>query len=501
MYEFSDVIDKVNFDEEFSDVADNIKNDCKQLESIHFVDAVAKINEWIDKVFNPCNCSIIDYPEWFRIVVWRVLYNELKANPQARQTELIENNVNLPKDVFGKKYWNMYSPDMKLQQEKYDNLFLPFNFAQVECNPIYRVMIHHIICGADICTDSIIDVFGKFGLVPALCANGYKHKVVCVNEKDYFLFSILQDALKKPVKIYKIIGKLQHYLEIKNIDKELKLIREQALNELGQIQLVLNNKIDIIEDTDGKNIVKYRSYEGIEYTKEQMAAYIFVSLCFSPEYWVDSNLEIEENKVTGWIDETKTFTRRAEEFIKLSKEEFVQFANEFRKLDFHKCSIDDIKKSLREDYFFYAKDSAEFDDALLYVDAPKYIREYKRFNMSGTWMRILLDTLNNHRGNWILTWSTYVEKGVDGETLFDKLYTEQRMEAEEQFTLRDDIPIKEKVSISTLYQLVDVINARSRQLKIKRKLRSVRKKSRKICTAWKNAENDCSLLWIMSVRK
>ena len=117
MYEFSDVIDKVNFDEEFSDVADNIKNDCKQLESIHFVDAVAKINEWIDKVFNPCNCSIIDYPEWFRIVVWRVLYNELKANPQARQTELIENNVNLPKDVFGKKYWNMYSPDMKLQQE------------------------------------------------------------------------------------------------------------------------------------------------------------------------------------------------------------------------------------------------------------------------------------------------------------------------------------------------------------------------------------------------
>ena len=192
MYEFSDVIDKVNFDEEFSDVADNIKNDCKQLESIHFVDAVAKINEWIDKVFNPCNCSIIDYPEWFRIVVWRVLYNELKANPQARQTEL--------------------------------------------CNPIYRAMIHHIICGADICTDSIIDVFGKFGLVPALCANGYKHKVVCVNEKDYFLFSILQDALKKPVKVYKIIGKLQHYLEIKNIDKELKLIREQALNELGQIQ-------------------------------------------------------------------------------------------------------------------------------------------------------------------------------------------------------------------------------------------------------------------------
>ena len=201
MYEFSDAIDKVNFDEEFSDVADNIKNDCWQLESMNFSDAVAKINEWIDRVFNPCKCSIIDYPEWFKIVVWRVLYNELKANPQARQTELIEDNINLPKDVFGKKYWNMYSPDMKLQQEEYDNLFLPFNYAQVECNHIYRAMIHHIICSADICTDSIVDVFGKFGLVPALCANGYKHKVVCVSEKDYFLFSVLQDALKKPVKV------------------------------------------------------------------------------------------------------------------------------------------------------------------------------------------------------------------------------------------------------------------------------------------------------------
>ncbi len=221
MYEFSDAIDKVNFDEEFSDVADNIKNDCRQLESMNFSDAVVKINEWIDKAFNPCKCSIIDYPEWFRIVVWRVLYNELKENPQARQTELIEDNITLPKDVFGKKYWNMYSPDMKIQQAKYANLFLPFNYAQVECNPIYRTMLHHIICSADICTDSIVDVFGKFGLVPVLCANGYKHKVVCVNEKDYFLFIILHDALKKPVKVYKIIEIVRHYLENKFVDKEL----------------------------------------------------------------------------------------------------------------------------------------------------------------------------------------------------------------------------------------------------------------------------------------
>lgn len=277
-----------------------------------FSDAVIKINEWIDKVFSPCKCSIIDYPEWFKIVVWRIIYNELKTNPQARQTELIEDNINLPKDVFGKKYWNMYSPDMKLQQERYNNLFLPFNYAQVECNPIYRAMIHHIICSADICTDSIVDVFGKFGLVPALCANGYKHKVVCVNEKDYFLFNILQDALKKPVKLYKIIEKVRKYFEIKSVDKEVRLIKEQALNKLGQIKLVLSNKIETIEEkmkVKEEIVVKYKSYEGIEYSREHMAVYIFISLCFYPEYWVDSYLEIKNNKVTGWIDEEKIFEK------------------------------------------------------------------------------------------------------------------------------------------------------------------------------------------------
>ena len=36
MYQFIDAIDKVKFDEEFSDVSDNIKNDCKRLASKSF---------------------------------------------------------------------------------------------------------------------------------------------------------------------------------------------------------------------------------------------------------------------------------------------------------------------------------------------------------------------------------------------------------------------------------------------------------------------------------
>lgn len=134
MYEFKDAIENVKFDEKFTDVADNIKSDCQQLANMNFIDATNKINEWINLVFDSCDYSVVNYPEWFRIVVWRVIYNELKVNPKARQTELIEDNINLPKDIFGKKYCNMYSPDMKIQQEKYHNLQLPFHYAQVECN-------------------------------------------------------------------------------------------------------------------------------------------------------------------------------------------------------------------------------------------------------------------------------------------------------------------------------------------------------------------------------
>lgn len=118
--------------------------------------------------------------------------------------------------------------------------------------------------------------------------------------------------MKKPVKLYKIIEKVRKYFEIKSVDKEVRLIKEQALNKLGQIKLVLSNKIETIEEkmkVKEEIVVKYKSYEGIEYSREHMAVYIFISLCFYPEYWVDSYLEIKNNKVTGWIDEEKIFEK------------------------------------------------------------------------------------------------------------------------------------------------------------------------------------------------
>ena len=68
-------------------------------------------------------------PSWIRKVIFMVIYQYLLAgNVKYNQSELLK-QMGLYPDIFGKKHWNMYSPDMKVRQRVYDNLKLPFNHA------------------------------------------------------------------------------------------------------------------------------------------------------------------------------------------------------------------------------------------------------------------------------------------------------------------------------------------------------------------------------------
>lgn len=482
MYQFTDAIDKVKFDEEFSDVADNIKNDCKQLECMSFSDAVIKINEWIDKVFSPCKCSIIDYPEWFKIVVWRIIYNELKTNPQARQTELIEDNINLPKDVFGKKYWNMYSPDMKLQQEEYDNLFLPFNYAQVECNHIYRAMIHHIICSAVVPTDTIVDVFGKLGLVPALCANGYKNKKVCVNEREYMILTKIQPAFKRKLRIYKYIEGVQKFLKSSYPDEQ----KEKVSEIIGLAGVLFSSYID------KKKIEKYDIYF--------LSAYFIMYKCLLPEYWIDSNLEVwkterlkkddvkskKENSskqeyeltnnkkfmydtwISHWIDEGRGYKDRVEGFINLSKSDLFTFMDRFLKLEFC-CEnvVEEVNTAIE-----FRVDNLKNIKEFLYIDMPKYITEYERFNFDTKKMGDVFEMLSEYEGEWILPWKTYVEKDIrlneekrnkkDTEisSVRDRMYTKKRELTDSAYCTDILSVVEDDINIKDIYDTMKNIDER-----------------------------------------
>ena len=139
---------------------------------------IINIKNQIDRL-RACGVGVADLPQNLRDSVWKIVYCELKQNGSSKlnesgkqngsrqntvskavdgvcQSNILEKMFGLPKDVFGKKYWDMYSPDSKIRQEKYSDLQLPFNYAQVECNSVYRAMIHHMITGADVPTDTVV---------------------------------------------------------------------------------------------------------------------------------------------------------------------------------------------------------------------------------------------------------------------------------------------------------------------------------------------------------
>lgn len=483
MYEFKDAMDKVKFDEKFTDVADNIKRDCQQLTDMSFSDSVNKINQWIDKVFNVCNCSVINYPEWFRIVVWRVIYNQLKANPNNRQTDIIEENLSLPKDVFGKKYWNMYSPDMKIQQEKYHNLQLPFHYAQVECNSIYRAMIHHLICSAEVRTDTIIDVFGKMGLVPALCANGYKYKKVFVNKHDYDILTKLQPMLSRKLRIYKQIEKVQKYLKSETY-AEQKVKVEEILGLAGTLF---------------SSYIEEEMWE--KYDTDFIVAYFFMYTFFVPEYWIESSLEVYMSKkikedngtyekergkylydkwVSQWINEGRGLRERIYKFLDLTKNDFFMFIDEFRKIiflydeseiyedEYNGMSV--IRELANTSDINTIYDLNEEGKEFLYIDMPKYITEYERFHFSGSDAKEVLEMLDNYKGEWILTWKTFVEidrrykderlkkEDTDIKSIRDRLYTQKRPVTDEVYE-NDLLMVKEnEIDFKELYDLLDLID-------------------------------------------
>lgn len=423
---------------------------------------ITKIKSQIDKL-RACGTGVADLPQNLKDLVWKIVYNELKqdggsksnvggkAGKSVGQSEILEKMFGLPKDVFGKKYWNMYSPDSKIRQERYSNLQLPFNYAQVECNSVYRAMIHHIITGADVSTDTFVDIFGKFGLAAALCADGYKYKIVCLNEQNYYLYSLLQDVMRKPVKFYKMIDEDRKYLEIKLADNEIKDIMEAHIQRLGQIKVLVYYGVR-------KNVSGQFSYESTGYTKEQIAKYIFICLCFAPEYWVETNLEVKNNKtVTGWIDDEKTYKKCVTDFVKLSQEDFVAFAQKFSELKFVNCDISKVIDIIRKKTNYNSGGTQKF---LLYIDVPKYIKEYQRFGFDGTMMISLLKMLNCYEGNWIMTWSTFLQKGLNDEnpTIYDMLYTQQEMPSDIYIAHGNYERFEEKMPVKVIYNMLDMID-------------------------------------------
>lgn len=147
-------------------------------------------------------------------------------------------------------------------------------------------------------------------------------------------------------------------------------------------------------------------------------------------------------------------------FVKLSQEDFVAFAKKFSELKFVNCDISRVIDIIRKNADNQNYSSGDIQKFLLYIDVPKYIKEYQRFGFDGTMMISLLKMLHHYEGNWIMTWSTFLQKGLNDEnpTLYDMLYTQQEMQSDIYIAHGNYERFEEKVPVKVIYNMFDMID-------------------------------------------
>lgn len=475
-------------------------------------DTVTKIQSDIEKVFAQSDilkaCKIIkdsivnrsdengilDFkdkkllPDWVKYLVYVVIYQYFEKNkePQYTQSTLLK-EMGLYADIFGKKNWCMYSPDMKIRQAKYESLELPFNHSEIESNDIFRAMIHHMVCYSTVLTDTFVDMFGKLGVIPATCANGYKSSQVWLDENDYKILCVFLLALEKKGKVCKILKELQYEIKhaVEKVEKENEkgeIIKENIVNEehnvLRLIGLAVGLELNIKNMTKEQvhnNIVNKGSW-GFDIYK--FAACFIIQQYFASEYWMDSRLlkviDSEEGEYISSELVSRVTKQNINAFLNCEFADGFNDKKENPEKDFgqgliglsdayraKRFSVENInaKRAIRDMY--YSKDDIYelWDDTdLLYIDVPKYMREQERFNFDTKWYSNLFSALSRYQGDWILTWKNYVEVSNlrRPKSMYSSLRTKGKVHSISNEYFIDDTP--KKVTKNDMRKLYEEIN-------------------------------------------
>lgn len=164
------------------------------------------------------------------------------------------------------------------------------------------------------------------------------------------------------------------------------------------------------------------------------AAYYIIQNIITPGYWEDKNLTVveDEDKKTSHIRSTlkNVSARKIRNFAKNYFDVGIQRYAEALKTT-KACTIRyvDVKE-----YLEYPHNMR----ALLYIDPPKYLREEKRFQFGYDGYCNLFAMLRVYEGDWILVWKNYVEKSAGKESIYDGLYTQNKIEQDEDWIEKDD---------------------------------------------------------------
>ena len=349
------------------------------------------------------------------------VYNLLLS--QAKSQEKLLQALGFNKKVFDStSSWQMYSPEMKLRQSRFNPVNFPFSYAEVESNPIYVAMLHHLISEARVSTNTFIDVFGKMGYIPAFCAEGYTNKLLysVIPDGDYdvnVFYKYYHGITDRPTKTYKV---LQRYM--------------------GQIQRVLNDNCS--EDDRDSKIRKIVSDEVLFIAMSssdlhEYAAIKFCDMCFRKPYWEVRNVNSETRQIhiindsssnekdkeivsknkpkkdkviiskNRYIIDDYSSIKRAKIFVNISKEKFVSYAKALKGIEY-KGKSKRVMSEMYDGWF----EIAERTSALLYLDIPK-VNELVRYDYPDDEYKRLAQRLLKYNGEWIITWKNYFRENDD----------------------------------------------------------------------------------------
>ena len=389
-------------------------------------------------------------PNWIRYFVYVVIYDYLVNNvdPLYNQSTLLL-EMGLYPDIFGKKHWCMYSPDMKARQVQYKSGELPINHSEIEANDIYRAMIHHILCYSRVLSDTFVDVFGKLGVIPAQCANGYANSQLWLESAKYKEFLVFNKAILKKKKVCKLLRDFQY--EIKHSIDSANTVRDMMALATGwQMQIRGYTIEDIMSKKDlGFDVCKY-------------AAYFIIQQYFTPEYWLDSRLIIttHDDGVQHISAELKDNLSkyRIDYFCDTEFDDAIEtLSDAYRAKRFHICNIE-AKNTIDYLYSHYEIYEEFTGTDVLYLDVPKYIREERRFKFDYQWYDMLFTSLESYKGDWILSWKNYVEVSSKRKSYKNNIYadmlTQGKIEESEYYSYSiDEVP--SKVSTNNMKKLYD----------------------------------------------
>ena len=385
MYDISDIKREIaayfsGTSDEYSELIPTLQHQCEEIMQLIIDDSnIGEVTKEIRELRGVYkNTQPIGM--WLRMLIFEVIFKYLSSKKHNLKQGDILDNMGLSKDVFS-KHWKMYSPDFKVKQSEIISIDNGFARDEVESNKIYLAMIHYICGYSEIETDTFIDVFGKMGIVPMLCARGYKYRHVMTK---YSFLSDFQKGLSKPVSIYKEIQKVQKQLVRDTLESNKKIIQDIA---------------------DRDDVISYYGDESETYKK---AAKIYIASYFSHNYWADRFSEMRYNtgRIAQEIVKDSVSIHEVKAFQNINKKDIQGLSELAKSLIIHN---EDAKK------YLYMEDSEYYnmnEQALLYIDVPKYMREMDRYNFSANDYLILLDYLRYYKGNWILVWKNFTGKNA-----------------------------------------------------------------------------------------